>query len=88
MCYLNLKLIVFLERKVQPKSLLKGAVSFIYNIDYYYYYYYYYLTKAKLIIINQTLFNTKRIRIENTMTSPRTSHPSLLGYEQPCLFIF
>jgi len=32
MCYLYLKFRVFLERKVQPKSVLKGVVSFIYNI--------------------------------------------------------
>ena len=35
MCYLYLKLRVFLERKVQPKSVLKGVVSFIYSIYYY-----------------------------------------------------
>jgi len=34
MCYLYLKLRVFLERKVQPKSVLKMVVSFIYSIDY------------------------------------------------------
>ena len=33
MCYLYLKLRVFLERKVQPKSVLKGVVFFIYSID-------------------------------------------------------
>ena len=33
MCYLYLKLRLFLERKFQPKSVLKGVVSFIYSID-------------------------------------------------------
>jgi len=33
MCYLYLKLRVFLKRKFQPKSVLKGIVSFIYSID-------------------------------------------------------
>ena len=34
MCYLYLKLRVFLEeKKVQPKSVLKGVVFFIYSID-------------------------------------------------------
>ena len=33
MCYLYLKFRVFLERKVQPKSVLKGVVSFIYSIE-------------------------------------------------------
>ena len=35
MCYLNLKLRIFLKRKFQPKSVLKGVVSFIYSIDTY-----------------------------------------------------
>jgi len=30
---LYLKLRAFLERKFQPKSVLKGVVSFIYSID-------------------------------------------------------
>ena len=33
MCYLYLKLRVFMERKLQPKSVPKGVVSFIYSID-------------------------------------------------------
>ena len=33
MCYLYLKLRVFLKRKVQQKSVLKGVVCFIYSID-------------------------------------------------------
>ena len=33
MFYLYLKLRVFLERKFQPKSVLKWIVSFIYSID-------------------------------------------------------
>jgi len=33
MCYLYLKLRIFLERKVQPKKVVKGIVSFIYSID-------------------------------------------------------
>jgi len=33
MRYLYLKLRVFLERKVQSKSVLKGVVFFIYSID-------------------------------------------------------
>jgi len=33
MCYLFLILRVFLKRKFQPKSVLKGVVSFIYSID-------------------------------------------------------
>jgi len=31
---LYLKLRVFLKRKFQPKSVLKGVVSFIYSIDF------------------------------------------------------
>jgi len=35
------------------------------------------MTKAKLIIIiNQPMFNTRRIRIKNTVTNPRTDSPS------------
>jgi len=33
MCYLYLKLRVFLKRKIQPKNTLKGIISFLYNID-------------------------------------------------------
>ena len=36
-----------------------------------------FFTEAKLtIIINQPMFNTRRIKIKNTVTSPRTCRPN------------
>jgi len=34
MCYLYLKLMIFLERKVQPKSVEMSSFFYIYSINY------------------------------------------------------
>jgi len=55
MCYLYLKLRVFLERKVKPKSVLKRVVSFIYNID--------------IVLMNGNFIKWRIISLSNTTLS-------------------